>query len=247
MSLSVLASPAVRYCGGGWALFVVENAVLSENRSVIIEKVGESNYRAAYGACSTLSLASVAYGYSRHGPGPAVLPLAGASGVFRKGAAFVFQSLGLVACANLAPGVRTPWEMAAGNGCPFDFERDKQLKEGGEDRGLQRVTRHPAFWALGLVGLSVAVRTPYAGTAVAAAGPAAVAFFGGAHMDSRHRRGVGGELTPERDAKTSNIPFLAFLSGQQSFHQLGTEIKHNNSAAAMLASTLWAGLWLIAD
>ena len=66
----VLAHPAVYLCGGGWLFFVAENAVLSENRQVFIDRLGERGYKSCYGLLSTCSLASVAYGLWRHGPGP---------------------------------------------------------------------------------------------------------------------------------------------------------------------------------
>ena len=58
----VLAHPSVYLCGGGWLFFVAENAVLSENRQVFIDRLGDRGYKSCYGLLSTCSLASVAYG-----------------------------------------------------------------------------------------------------------------------------------------------------------------------------------------
>lgn len=39
--------------------------------------------------------------------------------------------------------------------------------------------------------------------------------MGTQHQDYRHRRGIGGKLDFDLDASTSNIPFVALLSGKQ--------------------------------
>jgi len=53
--------------------------------------------------------------------------------------------------------------------------------------------------------------TPFAGEFVMFAMPLAFALIGGMHQDYRYRRGMGGNLTPEVDNKTSAVPFLALL------------------------------------
>jgi uncharacterized membrane protein len=64
--------------------------------------------------------------------------------------------------------------------------------------------------------------------------PIVFALIGGAHQDSRYRRCMGGSLSKEKDEKTSNIPFLAFLSGNQQWSSLIDEIKWTNAALASL-------------
>lgn len=241
MSLAAIASSkSVQFAAGGWTLFVAENFVLSENRSAIIEAVGETAYRSAYGTFSTLSLASVAYGRWQHGAGPQMYAQ-GRPGLALRMLGLGCTTLGLVGFANLAPTMRSPLEYKWPD-CPFDFAGDSKAKAArGEDAGptgLQRVTRHPSFWSLGLFSCGLALSTPFAGTAAVALGPAAVALFGGAHMDSRHRRGMGGNLSPERDAVTSLVPFVALLSGAQSWTALCDELKPTNCAAAALLSAL---------
>lgn len=243
--MSLLGSKAVRLCGGGWCFFVAENAIMSENRGVVIEHLGETGYRGCYGALSTGSMAAVAFGWWRHGPGPKIFARGPPAAALFAGAAF--QTLGLVALCDVAPALANPFADFPRLACPVDLAayRDEKARKGdGDDaRGLQRVTRHPAFWTLGFLGLGVALRTPFAGTAAAALGFPLVAAVGGAHMDSRHRRGVGGALSPERDAKTSGPPFLALLSGAQSWRALGEEMKPINSALGLSVSA--ALLWLL--
>ena len=60
------------------------------------------------------------------------------------------------------------------------------------------------------------------------------------HQDSRYRRGMGGELTPELDAKTSSIPFGALLSGAQLWGDLADELKWLNAAVAVALAVLLA-------
>lgn len=241
MAAAALSHPAVLYTAGGWCFFVAENAVLSENRAWFIERVGERAYRGCYGLCSTASLASVGYGVWRHGPGPRLR--AGVGGLSRV-AGVAFQTLGLVGFANLAPPLTNPLAPDA-TGCPLDFKKARSDRERGDVHGLQRITRHPQFWAMGFCGLGVAAQTPFAGTAAAALGFPLVAALGGFHMDSRHRRGVGGSLTPEREAATSGMPFLALVEGRQSWTALAEDLKPVNSAVAAAASgalAVWVAL-----
>lgn len=115
-------------------------------------------------------------------------------------------------------------------------------------------------------------------------GPAAVALLGGAHQDSRFRRGLGGTLSPHYEVRntiqingleglalaierfgfvlqthlslsihsnpffmqlkslTSNVPFVAMLTGKQgsqSWEGLWKETKPLNAMAAVAVSSLW--------
>lgn len=47
-------------------------------------------------------------------------------------------------------------------------------------------------------------------------------------------------LTPEREAKTSNVPFAALIGGRQSWGKLRDEIKMTNAALATAAAALLA-------
>eukprot|EP00747_Dinoflagellata_sp_TGD_P017220 gnl/TRDRNA2_/TRDRNA2_125676_c0_seq1.p1 gnl/TRDRNA2_/TRDRNA2_125676_c0~~gnl/TRDRNA2_/TRDRNA2_125676_c0_seq1.p1 ORF type:complete len:424 (+),score=89.36 gnl/TRDRNA2_/TRDRNA2_125676_c0_seq1:94-1365(+) len=105
--------------------------------------------------------------------------------------------------------------------------------------GPERVTRHVCFWALGFYGLGAAIAAPHAGCAVMFSGPAAVAAIGGAHQDYRYR--ISGKLSPEKDAATSGLPFLALLEGRQSWATLYEDMDKPNAAAATLLACLLAG------
>jgi hypothetical protein len=129
--------------------------------------------------------------------------------------------------------------------CPIDFKAEdrhkKQRKEeegGGKEReieGMERITRHPNNWSLGIFG---------AGAALAAKRPAAVvlgssfllwAYIGSAHQDYRFRRGSGGLLSPQRESVTSNVPFVALLLGLQPFSPLLDELKPWNALLAIIS------------
>ena len=78
--------------------------------------------------------------------------------------------------------------------------------------------------------------------------PTAVALLMGSHQDHRFRRGMGGLLEPEVDARTSNVPFAALLMGSQEdswlggWTKLGEEVKGLNAVAALaLALALQRG------
>ena len=91
--------------------------------------------------------------------------------------------------------------------------------------------------------MGCAAMTPFAGTAAAALGFPVVALVNGTHLDSRHRRGMGGSLSAELDASTSNVPFAAMLSGAQggvaeAFTALTQELKLSNASLGA-AVALW--------
>jgi len=122
--------------------------------------------------------------------------------------------------------------------CPFDFTDAKsQSLEGGiELKGLDRITRHPGLWSFGLIGMGLSYMTPSVPMRAWLFMPSMVALIGGEHTDSRHRRGMGGNLSAELDEKTSNVPFLAILNGNQGPNALGNlydEIKGLNALIAV--------------
>lgn len=106
--------------------------------------------------------------------------------------------------------------------CPFDFTDNKHTNNNANDddavKGLDRVSRHPGLWAFGLTALGNAFLQPTVPLAVWMTGPAAVAWLGGAHTDSRYRRGLGGTLEPRYACQTSlqQTRFLSRVSQMQS-------------------------------
>lgn len=126
--------------------------------------------------------------------------------------------------------------------CPFDFTDNKDTNS--PVHGLERISRHPGLWSFGLLGLGSAFLVPSLPQRVWLAMPSMVALIGGAHTDSRFRRGMGGELSEEYDKVTSNVPFVAMLSGAQGnvmdvMNDFGSEIKPLNAAIAVGTAGLW--------
>lgn len=127
--------------------------------------------------------------------------------------------------------------------CPFDFTDNKDTTS--PVHGLERITRHPGLWSFGLLGLGNALLVPSLPQRAWLVMPMMVAIVGGAHTDSRFRRGMGGTLSKEYDEATSNVPFVALLSGAQGKVSdvlsdfVGNEVKPLNAMIAVGLSGLW--------
>jgi uncharacterized membrane protein len=118
--------------------------------------------------------------------------------------------------------------------CPIDFKFDKTHRTEDGIWGLQRVSRHASLWAFGLIGFGTALGTPFATEFVMFATPLLFAAVGSSHQDYRYRRGSGGQLTPEMESKTSNVPFVAIVQGRQSMSAVWAESKGLNALLALL-------------
>lgn len=128
--------------------------------------------------------------------------------------------------------------------CPFDFATERELAAGSADGlfGVDRVSRHAGLWSFALTCLGEACVIPSVPQAACLAMPCMVALIGGAHADSRYARGMGGDLPPAIAERTSNVPFLALLTGKQgdgALSKLFSEIKGLNAAAGVAAAALW--------
>jgi uncharacterized membrane protein len=255
------SNSTLRWAAGGWTLFIAENGILSENRTWIIQELGDDNYHLVYGTLSTLATASIGYAYysirKASIPPPLTLwktvpPVPSAIG------AWFFMSVGLAMASQVAPKMQIPVAYEDSNPsivgpsaeaptrklqvrCPFDFT-GKRDEESQLLSGLERISRHPGLWSLGLIGIGQAILAPTIPHRIWWMGPPLVAWLGGSHTDSRFRRGMGGTLAPEYECQTSNIPFWAMISGKQGsgcWEAMGKEIKPLNAAVAVAMSTLW--------
>lgn len=237
-ALLVFKSKGVRLITVGWLGFMAENFILSDNREYIIANYGDDNYYIVYNILSTMACSSIAYGFFKHGKvgGPSF----GRRGSSLQLLGFSVQALGLIGLSQMAPALQNPVKFGSAPAqvaariespeslqsvvppkagerkmyirCPIDFKRDKKKK--GEYSGMERVTRHPALWFLGLSCLGSAVTTVYATHAAMFTYPVVFAYLGGAHQDHRYRRSSGGVLTPDMEAISSNVPFAALLTGR---------------------------------
>lgn len=243
VAASKLVSPAMKWAVGGWSFFILENLVLSENRTYIINELGDDGYHMAYGTLSTCAMASVFYGYFRkvRDTAPLLWKIGGPVPLPAKIGSFICLSVGLGMASQVPPKFQIPLhygeaksipdvsstdtampqpEQSTGSGwkvrCPFDFtDKPKDAQSSCDVHGLERISRHPGLWSFGLLGLGTAFLVPSLPQRAWLMMPAMVALIGGSHTDSRHRRGMGGELSLEYDKLTSNVPFLAIISGAQ--------------------------------
>jgi uncharacterized membrane protein len=251
-------SSSVRWAVSGWAFFIAENAILSENRTFLIEQLGgDDPYHWLYGTCSTLAMGSIGYSYyilrqrQKLFQQAAAASVVGSSSWIRQSAAMLASwtstTLGLVLASQALPKLQVPVSLSSWQvRCPFDFAHARS-NESQPLFGIERITRHPGLWSFGLLGLGQAgLQTHPYGLPMRIwwAGPAAVALLGGTHTDSRFRRNIGGSLDPVYDSMTSNVPFAATLMGRQgtvssALQELGQELKPLNAAFAALAATAW--------
>lgn len=257
-STAFLRSSSFRWAAGGWAFFIAENVVLSENRTLLIEQLGDTGYHNVYGLCSTAAVTSIGYAYWKKVR--LVEPLVAVTMPSRV-VSWALLSLGLGMASQTLPKFQLPFTYGSSNEskettvvgprvaeppkssfkvqCPFDFT-DPKASTGQELHGLERISRHPGLWSMGLVGLGHALLVPSLPQRVWLCMPVFVAWIGGSHTDSRYRRGMGGTLDPEYDAKTSNVPFAAMMARQDGWLDLVSEIKPLNAALAACVAAIWA-------
>ncbi|KAI8612054.1 hypothetical protein BC830DRAFT_1138482, partial [Chytriomyces sp. MP71] len=248
----VFAHPGSKWIFLGWSGFIAENLLLSENREQLVARVGEDQYRAAYGTLSTLACSSIVYGFVVHGfrTGPTVAP------VPVRGAAFAVQALGLAMLASSAlPKLQVPVSVARSPAsssapsspapvpqptlkllCPVDFAHARNAEP--NEMGLKRITRHPQLFALGLTALGTALSTSFLTTRILCGFPIVFAVIGGAHQDVRFLR--SGSYSHDYVDSTSLMPFVALMTGNQKWSDLASEIKWVNVSLGVLVAGMLA-------
>ena len=244
-------SSLVGWAVSGWALFVAENAILSENRTFLIQYLGgDDRYHWLYGTCSTAAMGSIGYSYyylRKHQLKalPAIRHPA-----IAMAASWTSLTMGLILALQGLPSMQVPISLSTGQvRCPFDFSPkqahnvDTSSDPAAALYGIERITRHPGLWSFGLIGLGNAALTP-APLKLWWMGPALVAWLGGSHTDSRYRRNLGGSLDPSYDYVTSNLPFAATLTGRQgsvgsALGKIVEELKPLNAGLGAVIATVW--------
>ena len=214
-------------------------------------------------------MGSVGYAYKLvRGAGPLLWTASQGAPLSGKIGGFVCLSLGLGIVSQMPPKLQIPVEYRGGSDglrpttvgtitnntedgesagfkvrCPFDFT-DNKNPDSNSVTGLERISRHPGLWSFGLIGLGQALLVPSVPQRAWLAMPLLVALIGGAHTDSRYKRGMGGTLQESYEKQTSNIPFAAVLSGKQGdffsvCSDLSREIKPLNAALAVGVAGVW--------
>lgn len=260
---AALKSKGIKWITFGWLSFIAENIILSENRTEIIERFGTDNYHHVYNTLSTLACGSIAWGYFKYGrkAGP-IFRARGSVPAIVVGTAI--QTLGFVGLFQLLPKLQVPWivEYSSDNAtvaggtsatnntasrpsvkfaarCPMDFRSMKGTSEDPEAVvGLERITRYPFLWIFSFATLGNALSTIYWTEAVMFAFPTIFAYIGSTHQDSRFKRGIGGYLSPQREQKTSILPFVALAEGRQAWGDVQRETKGLNALCGIAIGTL---------
>jgi hypothetical protein len=162
MLSSAIMHPSLRWATFGWGFFIAENAILSENRSYIIEQLGDANYHYMYGTFSTAATASIGYGFYKLRkaiiPSNLILlknkpPIPAAVG------AWAFMTVGIILASQTLPKFQIPIAIVDSNPavgpapaqpssgkklevrCPFDFAGKKDA-ENAQVYGTERITRY---------------------------------------------------------------------------------------------------------
>mmetsp|Transcript_34534 Transcript_34534/g.83738 ORF Transcript_34534/g.83738 Transcript_34534/m.83738 type:complete len:232 (-) Transcript_34534:51-746(-) len=211
-------------------------------------RLGDENYHLVYGTLSTAATASIGYGYyqlRKAAQSPNVKLLKSKPPAGNAAGAWVFISVGVFLASQALPRMQIPISNSGSSSiqvrCPFDFTGKKE-NDSSPVYGIERITRHPGLWSMGLVGAGNSLLATSVPMRLWWCGPSLVAWLGGAHTDSRFRRGLGGQMDPVYDSLTSNVPFLALVSGKQgngSWQALKCETKELNALASVAASTIW--------
>ncbi|HYD98130.1 MAG TPA: NnrU family protein [Alphaproteobacteria bacterium] len=112
---------------------------------------------------------------------------------------------------------------------------------GPEPRGLQRITRHPMMWGIGLWALAHAGANGDAAALVFFGSFAVLALLGTRLLDAKNRHRAGWAAYAGR---TSNLPFAAILAGRQRL--VPAEIGWRAPATALVLTLALAHLhgWL---
>lgn len=241
----LLRSPQFRWAVSGWAFFIAENAILSENRTFLISELGDDRYHLLYGTFSTAAMGSIAYSYyylTKKAPPAVTKGVTKSISVGSLTSAWASTTLGFIMASQALPKMQVPVSSSLQVRCPFDFT-DKREPD-AKLYGLERITRHPGLWSMAFVFAGNAFLQTSLPLQLWWMGPTAIAWLGGMHSDSRFRRGMGGTLDPHYDSVTSNVPFVAMLTGRQgaigkAANDLFQEIKPLNAAMAATAATFW--------
>lgn len=257
MSAAALTrSSQIKWAVSGWAFFIAENAILSENRTWIIDRLGDDGYHSLYGTFSTAAMVSVGFAYFKR----ISRPPATSTRLPALALSWGFLSSGLFLAFQTAPSMQIPvsfqqqqkqkdestsnassWKLQVR--CPFDFTHDRDNNE--TVKGIERISRHPGLWSLSFVALSNAALLPlFHPLQLWWMGPSAVAWLGGNHTDARYRRGMGGTLDPLYESQTSNIPLSAIVTGKQgnpvnAVKKLLQEIKPLNALVSVGVATVF--------
>jgi uncharacterized membrane protein len=213
----------------GWSAFLAENIILSHNKDYIVKRYGQDGYHTLYNTLSTVACSSILYGFFKNRGKGILNPLFSRSLI-----PLVIQAVGFAGLMQSLPKFQIPVSINLSTFhpkmlCPIDF-KDKGAKDA--DYGMQRITRHPSLWSLGLAGLGTALSRKHLSDAVFFGFPLIIAAVGGWHSDYLHYK------DNDYYRSTSLMPFVALVNGKQKWSDLKDEIKWVNVGIAVGVSLL---------
>jgi len=244
----------------GMTGFMAENLLLSHYREPLVDKLGEDNFKNVYSVLSTLALSTCGIAILRGRGGPYInvskfnksigslfqlLGIAGLSQVFPK-LQIPFQKQSneeLKLIPSDKDSNKTMIDVKDNNKnvksssggyvarCPIDFKYEKTKKE---VHGIERITRNPQLWSLGLYSFGVSLFTKSFPLRTLGYSMTIWCIIGSIHRDYRQKKGLSGSITPNKLATSSNIPFQALLENRQSWVMLNEEFKWVNANLAAL-------------
>lgn len=235
----------LKYVTIGWTGFIAENFILSQNRTEIINEIGDSNYHLLYNSLSSIACCSILFGFVRYArnTGPLMnkfFPKYSVESRVSKSIKYGSRVMGLTLFSQCIPKLQIPVTTikevdATGNRfkarCPMEFTKEKGIS------GVKRITRYPELCSFGLFSFSFAI-SPLLNHFVFFSWPLIVCVLGGLHQDWRFQRGIGGYLSPSDYNQSSFIPFVALLTGRQSWSDFLREFKGLNSSIALISGIL---------
>ena len=193
-------------------------------RIFLIARLGRWGFTALFTLVAWLTFGFAISSYAAHaGEGPAGLALGASAGA----------RIALIAAITLGVMLMTG-AFATYSQSPFALAGQRVR----EPRGLERVTRHPFFVGLSLLGAAHALLAPRLVGAVAMGSLALVAGVG-AWFQDRKLLALRGQGYRDYLAVTSAIPFAAILAGRQQL--VWAELPYRHAAARARAHRAAAG------
>jgi uncharacterized membrane protein len=183
-------------------LFAATHIGLATNgiRGRLVAALGERGFFGLYSLIASLTFwALVAYYAAHRFTGMPGLDAGGVALVRWLGMAVILAGT-VIAVMGLAGYPRTPYALF-GRAVPPPW-------------GIQRITRHPFFVGMAMIGAAHVLLAPRLAGAVLMGGLAMVSIAGARHQDTKHLRRHG-QAYAEYLAETSLVPFAAVLAGRQ--------------------------------
>jgi uncharacterized membrane protein len=186
-----------------WLLFAGTHLLLATApvRGPLAARLGERGFTLLFSLVAAVTFAALVTYYAAHrgagGPGLAL----GASSLARPALIAIVVSGIVLMAGSTAAYPRSPMAIFGGRRQRAPY-------------GLERITRHPFFVGVALLGAAHAVLATHAVGAVFTLGFAVLGFVGAVHQD-RKLAALRGTSYAEYRAQTSLVPFAAILSGRQ--------------------------------